>query len=211
MLLRVVASSPSLVRSTNRDHSCLSVLDIVGSCSELVRSELICLELASILWINSLLIRMAADSKESPASFSASHQAFIWSLLGFVPGKVSFMFTWKALGTTFLSLRATSLVRLFVSNCFVVWVLSRAWHLPWIVLPTSGGVGWLPLVVVTVLSFWGIGFSVCRVSWVKPPLELLGWVGILLAAGFYWGGGKSILVLLERAYCFGRCGTRNSC
>ena len=100
----MVASSPSLVRSTNRDHSCLSVLDIVGSCSELVRSELICLELASILWINSLLIRMAADSKESPASFSASHQAFIWSLLGFVPGKVSFMFTWKALGPLFCPL-----------------------------------------------------------------------------------------------------------
>lgn len=136
-----VFSSPSLVCVMNIDHSCLSVLDIVGSCSVSVSSELICLELASILLINFLLIRMAANSRESPTSFSAV-QALICSQLGLGPGKGSLTFTWKVFRTTCLAFRLSSLVQLFFSNCLVVWVFSRARHLPWIAFPASGA-GWL--------------------------------------------------------------------
>ena len=74
----------------------------------------------------------------------------------------------------------------------------------------SGGVGPLSLEVVAVLFVWGIGFSGCRVSCVKPPLELLGVVRVLFAAGFYWGSEKGVMVLLVRLGLFARCGARNS-
>ena len=163
MLALVVDSSPSMVFFTNNVQSSLSVLPSAGFFISFDISVWRRTELFSILWISSLFVCIAAESRESPASFSAAHHVRICSLVGFVPGNVNLMFIWKAFGTTFRSLRSTILARFCFSNSLLVCVFSRAWHLPWMVLPMFGVcVGWL-----------GLGLVVAEFCLFPPPLTHL--------------------------------------
>ena len=69
----------------------LSLSDSVGFFISCVISVLIWTEFSSILLMNSLLVLIAAESRESLASFSASHHTCICSLVGLVPRNVNFM------------------------------------------------------------------------------------------------------------------------
>ena len=149
MLALVVDSSPSMVFFTNNVQSSLSVLPSAGFFISFDISVWRRTELFSILWISSLFVCIAAESRESPASFSAAHHVCICSLVGFVPGNVNLMFIWKAFGTTFRSLRSTILARFCFSNSLLVCFfqgmafaldgLANVWSLCWLVGIGVGG------------------------------------------------------------------------
>ena len=68
-LVCVIVSSPSIVLLTNNTHSSLSVFPSVGIFSSFAISIWRQAKLSSILWISSVLVYIAAESWEGPASF----------------------------------------------------------------------------------------------------------------------------------------------
>ena len=86
-----VVSRLSLGLWTKSVHSSLSLSDSVGFFISCAISVLTWTDFSSTLLMSSLLVLIAAESRESLASFSASHHACICSLVGLVPRNVNFM------------------------------------------------------------------------------------------------------------------------